>query len=395
MNTNKLSSFFYLAERRNPNMIYCGSAPDYCQDVDTSLCTIDEWGIVDCSAAGCESLSGANGTVVEEVCWNVYRSIVDSSFWTLMNLFGEYPLFDGHSISGKILGTFTAAFAVAVFALPVGVLASGFEDQIARRRQERRKNEANLEDADANGANDIIESENGGATITGDATTFRGCAYNFFHRQDSASARCFASFVNALIFGCALAFMVDSVVDASGRLHRLLSWFQFLSGIIFAAEYGLIMYSAGVNPRYEGSGLVGYAMSSLRIIDVISIVPYFVGLLTTSGNAPTVFLLLKVLRFSMCYNSIATFGHILQENSDVLSVTGFSALLLWVFFASILYYTERDNPDDDIKRNYSTIPNSMWITLLNLSGECPLAYYSSVGKVVIGEYDIGNVFIIP
>jgi hypothetical protein len=97
----------------------------------------------------------------------------------------------------------------------------------------------------------------------------------------------------------------------------------------------------------------------------------------------------------MCYNSIATFGHILQENSDVLSVTGFSALLLWVFFASILYYTERDNPDDDIKRNYSTIPNSMWITLLNLSGECPLAYYSSVGKVVIGEYDIGNVFIIP
>ena len=368
-------------------MIYCGAAPDNCQDVDTTLCTIDEWGIVDCSAAGCASWSGNNGTVEVEVCWNVYRSIVDASFWTLMNLFGEYPLFDGHSISGKVLGTFTAAFAVAVFALPVGVLASGFEDQIARRREERRKNEAQLQGADDDDANEGDTSKNeGAAIIVGDNSTFRGRAYNFFHRQDSVSARYFASFVYILISGCALAFVLDSVADVNGKLHQMLSWFQFLSGLIFAAEYCLIMYSAGVNPRYEGlGGVVSHALESSRIIDFLSILPYFIGLLITSGSAPTLFLLLKVLRFSMCYDAIATFGHILQENIDVLSVTGFSAVLLWIFFASILYYTERNNPDDDIKKYYNTIPNSMWITLLNLSGECPLAYYSSVGKVVVGE----------
>ena len=112
-----VSSFFYVAERKNPSMIYCGAAPDWCfegqDDIDTSLCTTDEWGIVDCSAAGCENRDG------QESCWNSYRSIVDASFWTLMNLFGEFALVDQHSVWGKVLGTFTAVFAVAVFALPV------------------------------------------------------------------------------------------------------------------------------------------------------------------------------------------------------------------------------------------------------------------------------------
>lgn len=33
---------------------------------------------------------------------------------------------------------------------------------------------------------------------------------------------------------------------------------------------------------------------------------------------------------------------------------------------------------------YKTVPHSMWITLLNLSGEIPLAHYSPIGKVLIG-----------
>jgi hypothetical protein len=111
-----MSSFFYLAERNNPDMIYCGAAPSSCfesQDsIDTSLCTTNEWGFVDCGAAGCANIDG------EEACWNVYRSIADASFWTLMELFGEFPLVDQHSPYGKVLGTFTAVFACAVFALP-------------------------------------------------------------------------------------------------------------------------------------------------------------------------------------------------------------------------------------------------------------------------------------
>ena len=49
-----VSSLYYLVERESTDMIYCGAAPDYCpDDIDTSRCTIDKWGIADCTKADC------------------------------------------------------------------------------------------------------------------------------------------------------------------------------------------------------------------------------------------------------------------------------------------------------------------------------------------------------
>lgn len=64
--------------------------------------------------------------------------------------------------------------------------------------------------------------------------------------------------------------------------------------------------------------------------------------------------------------------------------TGFTAVLFWVLFGGILYYTERNNPDEEMSSNYKTVPDSMWVTLLNLSGESPLAQYSLLGKIITG-----------
>ena len=42
---------------------------------------------------------------------------------------------------------------------------------------------------------------------------------------------------------------------------------------------------------------------------------------------------------------------------------------------------------------YKTVPDAMWCTLLNLSGESPWAYYSPLGKVLtalIGVFACGK-----
>ena len=376
----KLSSFFYIAERENPDMIYCGAAPG-CDDVDAGLCTTDEYGIVDCSAAGCVGGGDDDGEGGgKEVCWNLYRSIVSSGYWTLIELFGEFPLMDKHGPWGRVLGTFTAVFAVAVFALPVGVLASGFDDQIAKRREMRRTMEGGGDDS----REVMVEVED---VVMGDPSTCRGRVYDFLHRRSSPSAKLFVVFTRVLIIGCAVAFVVDSVVDSDGWIHAFLGLFQFFSFVVFAVEYSLRMYSAGENPKHGGVvGLGNYALEFLRIIDVLSIVPYFVGLVFFPGSsAHAFFLLLKVFHFEKLKDSFTTFDDIIRENVDVLSVTGFSAVLLWILFSSILYFTERDNPDEEVRSYYSTIPNSMWITLLNLTGECPLAHYTALGKVLQGD----------
>ena len=58
--------------------------------------------------------------------------------------------------------------------------------------------------------------------------------------------------------------------------------------------------------------------------------------------------------------------------------------MLQVFFGAFLYITERDNPDEEMASNYNNVPNAMWMTLLNLSGEAPLCQYSNWGKVATG-----------
>jgi Ion transport protein len=85
-----VSSLYYLVERKNYDFIYCGAAPDYCKqdngdDIDTSLCTIDHWGITDCAAAGCPS-----SDEYPEPCYNLYNSIPMASYYALLNLFGEF-----------------------------------------------------------------------------------------------------------------------------------------------------------------------------------------------------------------------------------------------------------------------------------------------------------------
>ena len=264
-----LSTFYYIAERKNLSMIYCGSS-ERCQDIDTSLCDIDQWGIVDCSAAGCKSYDG-----VEE-CYNLYRSIITSSYWTLINLFGEFPLFDQHGAWGKVVGTVTCVFAAAVFALPVGIFASGFEDQISKRRKLRESTP------------DLIERPAKSSETPesiGDEPT-------------SASHAKFEIINNHMIVICALAFALDTVSWLGRGWHVFLSLLQSLSALLFTAEYLLLMYSAQIGQRYGGVGLLTYAGSFLRLVDVISIVPYWLSLVALSPSPyANAFLLVRILRF--------------------------------------------------------------------------------------------------
>lgn len=43
---------------------------------------------------------------------NRYGSILSASYFTLLNLFGEFPLMDAHTTAGRYIGIFTAVVRV-------------------------------------------------------------------------------------------------------------------------------------------------------------------------------------------------------------------------------------------------------------------------------------------
>ena len=354
-----VASLYYLVERKSLDMIYCGAAPDYCGDhdaIDTSLCTIDEWGIVDCSDAGCPPTEE-----FPEPCYNLYQSIPLASYFALLNLFGEFPLMDQHSFGGMIVGTFTAIVAVAVFALPAGIVGNGFEDQVAQRTQSDQS--------------PIVERTLRTDGFEGNPQTVRGRLYNFLHAQITPGSVAFDSFINVLVVGTALTFTIDTLNDIPQSWRTFLDIFEFLAVCVFTGEYISKVYSSLEDPKFFLSGISGglwkYATHFLPVVDLLSVAPYWLEVLWTGtifdsggngtgGSLVKALRLLRILRFEKYTHAFTSFDDVVHRNLDVLAVTAFTAILFWVFFGAFLYFTERDNPDEEMASNYNTVPNAMW-----------------------------------
>jgi hypothetical protein len=401
-----VASLYYLVERRNLDMVYCPT----CGDVDTSLCTIDEWGRANCTLAGCPE--EANGSYP---CYNLYESIAMSSYYALLNLFGEFPLVQQHGVGGQIVGTLTAVVAVAVFALPVGIIANGFESVVAEKAAAVAAAEAAAEkvsaavsqalgdsataprsEEEAGESSALLASSQATKTTTPTARPSLRLQrlYDFWHRQSTPVAAWVDHGTHLCTAGIFITFCLQTTTKVS---HWSLAFagsvdaFNLLATLAFAVDYVMkVISSAGAPPSVYRSRW-DYATRFMPVLDLVTFVPYFASVAMRGNTAlfPLAYKVLhrktgaaamgaanwiaalrlvRTLRWEKYTGAFGTFDAVLKSNLDVLTITAATAALLWVLFGSFLYFTERNNPDAEMAENYSTIPNSMWITLLNLSG---------------------------
>jgi len=335
-----ISSLYYLAERRNLAMIYCGSTPG-CADVDTSQCTFDSWGFVDCP--DCPSTPTA-----PYPCYNMYQSILSASYYSLLNLFGEFPLITQHSPWGKLVGTFVAVIAVAVFALPAGIIANGFEALL----EERKHNNINVEQE-----NDLSNTTHSRfyaaeeeclhqldpTKYTSTESNLKSCLYNIFH----SSTNFYCHLLDVLVIGTTLTFVCSSSIhfDTFGSfgttLSRAFDTFELLSVLIFTFDYVVKVYCITEHPHYSEPiwGRLRYIVGFLPIIDFLSFAPFWVALVIFSSQTSALvkcMRLLRLFRFERYTKAFTTFDDIVRQNYDMFVVTGISALILWVFFSAIM-----------------------------------------------------------
>mmetsp|Transcript_3570 Transcript_3570/g.8948 ORF Transcript_3570/g.8948 Transcript_3570/m.8948 type:complete len:1217 (+) Transcript_3570:60-3710(+) len=367
------AGFYYAVERMSVDMIYCPTCPD----VDVSLCKLDEWGEADCAPAGCR-----------DECWNLFQSIPSSLYFTLLNLFGEYPLADRHSSWGKVVAVAVAVIAVFVFGIPTGIIGNGFDVLLKRRKQEQLG--AAATQAQSYGATEAQDSQQQGSEhpdVQG-GDSFRGMVYNVLHAKTPVGVL-FEYFSFALIVTSTLTFMIETVdaVVAITWIYAALEWFELITVIFFTIEYAMRLYSIREDPAYrDAAGFAEYAFSFFSLVDLASILPYWIILASTGDTTSSTFVralrLLRLFKSERYVQAFTIFDDVISAQRDVLLVTGFAAFVLWVFFSAIMYYCERANADSEVASYYKTIPDAMWITLLNLSGECPLCFYTVAGKFV-------------
>ncbi len=389
-----IASCYYAAERDNPSMV---------------------WEHPQCYN-GLNSIDAGDDPSLPP-CYNRFRSIPSSAYYTLLNLFGEFPLVDQHSNWGRVIATFTAVVAVAVFAIPTGVFGAGFESMISRRKDA----EAAAVDATAVAEDESprgIHSRSGGGFDGGDMRRsglidLIGSEKSLFDNDGAIASqltnKTYVVVLTSVITTNALLFMATTLPfmqgilfsEEGGKTLTLTGWvfsiFELLSLLLLCYDYVV---------RLISSPFI-YILFVYGMIDFVSVIPGLVlfcmfgfsGAMTP-GLIPTLLRALQlvcVLKLERHVRAFSIFSRVIQDNVDVLLVSGFSATVLLLFSSTLMYYSERTNPDPNVSKYYTSIPNAMWITMLNLSGESPIADYSVRGKIlsgIVGIFAVG-VFALP
>ena len=131
--------------------------------------------------------------------------------------------------------------------------------------------------------------------------------------------------------------------------------------IVFTIEYLARLYAAP--NRFK------HARSALSIIDIIAILPFYIGLAMTKTSISSAFVSLRVFRvfrifkFSRHSKGLRILGCTLTSCASELGFLLFSLSMAIVIFATVVYYVEKDVPNSD----FISIPASFWYTIVTMT----------------------------
>ncbi|XP_055338381.1 potassium voltage-gated channel protein Shal-like [Paramacrobiotus metropolitanus] len=159
--------------------------------------------------------------------------------------------------------------------------------------------------------------------------------------------------------------------------------------IIFTVEYLLRLYAAP--DRWK------FMRSVMSIIDVVAIMPYYVGLLMDnelSGAFVTlrIFRVFRIFKFSRHSQGLRILGYTLKSCASELGFLVFSLAMAIVIFATIMYYCEKNDP----QTKFTSIPAAFWYTIVTMTtlGYGDMVPKTIAGKIVGGVCSLSGVLVI-
>uniref|UniRef100_A0A673KJK4 A-type voltage-gated potassium channel KCND1 n=1 Tax=Sinocyclocheilus rhinocerous TaxID=307959 RepID=A0A673KJK4_9TELE len=152
--------------------------------------------------------------------------------------------------------------------------------------------------------------------------------------------------------------------------------------MIFTVEYLLRLIAAP--SRYK------FVKSVMSIIDVVAIMPYYIGLVMTdnedvSGAFVTlrVFRVFRIFKFSRHSAGLRILGYTLKSCASELGFLLFSLTMAIIIFATVMFYAEKGSSAS----KFTSIPAAFWYTIVTMT---TLGYGDMVPKTIIGKV-VGSV----
>ncbi len=155
--------------------------------------------------------------------------------------------------------------------------------------------------------------------------------------------------------------MLESVPAINARHHTTLVSLEWILTILFSIEYLLRVYC--VKNRWR------YIFSFYGIIDLLSILPFYLGLFFPASKYLSSIRILRLLRIFRIFN-LTRFTHGknvlvigLKESKDKIIVFLSFVLLIVVVIGSIMFMVEHDHPES----GFTSIPISIYWAIVTLT----------------------------
>jgi len=181
-------------------------------------------------------------------------------------------------------------------------------------------------------------------------------------RQDTGAGLAFSLGVQILIVISLISFSLDTIPDLSDRTLSILQIVEVVTVLLFSVEYAMRLYVADNKWRF--------ARSFYGIIDLLAVLPFYLGLIfTTLGidfRAIRIFRLLrlfrtfKLVRYSRAMRLFAKAFVIAREELVLFLI----ATLMLFYFASVgIWYFESEAQPEA----FSSVFSSLWWAVVTLT----------------------------
>lgn len=164
------------------------------------------------------------------------------------------------------------------------------------------------------------------------------------------------------------AFIASTSPVFSVEYQKIFENIEIVSSLVFSLEYILRMWVCTVDSKYSQPiwGRIKYALTPMSIIDLVSILPFYLLLLFPKLSFVYLISLLRLLRLikiSRYSDSVRTLGIVLNAKKEELFATAFAVFILLIFASSLMYFVESSAQP----QSFGSIPDAMWWGVVTLT----------------------------
>lgn len=184
---------------------------------------------------------------------------------------------------------------------------------------------------------------------------------------DIASRIC-DTFIFSLIILNVIAVIIGSVKSIEEKYEAQLEIFEFFSVAVFTIEYLLRIWSCASQSEFSHPiyGRLKYVFRPMPIIDLIAILPLYLGFLTFDMRfvrALRLFRLFRIAKLGRYSKTTRLFSRVFSTRKEELVITASIMLVMIILASSSIYLAEHEAQPD----KFPDIPSAMWWSVVTLT----------------------------